>query len=146
MTETLILVKIAGRNCALRASDVETVIDITEITNIPRAPAYVVGLTALRSQALTVLDSRIITGAQCDEFPTDQRGVVIEVDGYSYALLVDQVGEVGSMLNEVEQITGGFGSNWQSFAEGMVDSEIGPVLLLNARMLVTHPEQAVNAA
>lgn len=146
MTQPLILFKIAGRRCALLARDVQAVIELKAITAVPRAPNYVIGLTALRSQTLTVLETRRLVGEQPDSFPTDTRAAVIEVEGYSYALQVDEIRDVGEMETQPEQIAGGFGANWQSFAEGVVETSEGPVLLLNASNFIAQCENSQRAA
>jgi purine-binding chemotaxis protein CheW len=56
MNELYLIVGIAGEKVAFRASDVQSVVEIDRITPAPRAPAYIAGLAALRSRALTVID------------------------------------------------------------------------------------------
>ena len=146
MNEVVILAEIAGRPCAFRASEVETVIELETVTPIPRAAPHVLGLTALRSQAMTVLDCRLIVKAEASEFATDSRAAVVRVDGHSYALCVDKVRDVSSMSNEPVQIAGGFGKIWSNFSEGMIETENGPVLLLSACKLIASSEEAQFAA
>ncbi len=142
MAEVLILTQIAGRACALRASDVETVIEIETITPVPRAPEHICGLTTLRSQVLTVIDSRIIIGEATDTFPTDNRAAVFRADGHSYALRVDALHDVDEMIGEPEQIAGGFGGVWSRIAEGMAETKAGPVLILKPAELARTSEDA----
>ncbi len=146
MSEPLIIFKIAGRSCALMASDVQTVIELSAITPVPRAPEYIVGLAALRSQTLTVIDTRLVVGQAPSNFPTDHRAAVVQVSGHSYAFRVDQVCDVGTMLSDADTIPGGFGTNWQAFAKGMVETEMGPALLLNAANFIASCDQSVAAA
>lgn len=146
MSDVVILTTIAGRPCAFHASEVETVIEIDGITAIPRAPPHVIGLTALRSQALTVMDSRVIVGDDPKEFSTDSRAAVIRVDSHSYALLVDQISDVSTMLCEPNSLPGGFGKRWSNFAEGLIETDRGPVLLLSAPRLIASSEQSCNVA
>ncbi|MEP2736896.1 MAG: chemotaxis protein CheW [Erythrobacter sp.] len=146
MNEVIILAQIAGRPCAMRASEVETVIEIGTITPIPRAPPYILGLTALRSQALTVVDCRTIVGAELDDFTTDSRAAVVRVEGHSYALRVDEIRDVATTANEPETIAGGFGKVWSDFAEGLVETDAGPVLLISASKLLASTEKPQFAA
>ncbi len=146
MAEVLILTQIAGRACALRASDVETVIEIETITPVPRAPKHISGLTTLRSQALTVIDSRIVIGEAPGAYPTDNRAAVFRADGHSYALRVDALHDVDEMIGDPEQIVGGFGAVWSRIAEGMVETAGGPVLLLKAAELARTGEGAREAS
>jgi len=146
MNTPLILFTIAGRSCALEAQDVQTVIELDEITVVPRAPEVVLGLTALRSQTLTVLDTRLIVGQTPSDFPTDTRAAVVEVAGHSYALIVDQIRDVGSMKSEIQSVSTGFGEPWSDFARGMVETSTGLVLLLDPTQFVATCELSRDAA
>jgi purine-binding chemotaxis protein CheW len=146
MNEILILAQIADRPCAFRASDVETVIEVQAITPIPRAPPHILGLTTLRSQALTVLDCRAIAGENPEDFSTDSRAVAVQTGAHSYALRVDEVRDVAMMASEPVQISGGFGDIWSEFAEGMAETDAGPVLVLNPAQILAFIEKMRCAA
>ena len=54
MSELVVIVEIGHRRAALRTGDVQSVVELEAISVVPRAPAFVFGLTALRSSTLTV--------------------------------------------------------------------------------------------
>ena len=56
MNQLLLIVNIAGQMVALRADDVQSVIELDSLIAVPRAPAHIAGLSALRSRLLTVID------------------------------------------------------------------------------------------
>lgn len=146
MSDLVILVDIAGRKCALDADDVASVIEIDRTTPVPRAPGHIVGLTALRSQALTVIDCRLAID-NADQPPAAcERSPVVKVDGHSYALLVDAVHDVATARTEPIVIEGGFGENWNDAAQGMVETDLGPALLINIASLVRGPVLRTEAA
>ncbi|HBQ54425.1 MAG TPA: chemotaxis protein CheW, partial [Erythrobacter sp.] len=62
MNDLLLMCMVAGRRAAIPAIRVQSVIEIEDITPIPGAPAFIRGLTALRSQALTVIDCSVALG------------------------------------------------------------------------------------
>ena len=62
MNELLLMCLIAGRRAAIPAIRVQSVIEIDDITPIPGVPSFIRGLTALRSQALTVIDCPVALG------------------------------------------------------------------------------------
>ena len=70
----------------------KSVIEIGTVTPIPRAPAWISGITALRSQALTVIDCRRAIGLGTGsggveaDWPTDHRAAVV-AEGWSPAVL-----------------------------------------------------------
>ena len=140
MKPLVLIVQIGGRRCAISAADVKSVIDLGRIVPVPRAPAFIAGLTTLRSQALTVIDCRRALGLDDAVWPTDARAAVITVDGHSYALMVDAIEDIASALSEAGQIPGGFGACWQGTAHGMIETGIGPALLLNLVPLIAGPD------
>ncbi|MEL7446762.1 MAG: chemotaxis protein CheW, partial [Pseudomonadota bacterium] len=140
MNELMVMAEIAGRRCALRAHDVQSVIELGELTPVPRTPDFIAGITALRSQALTVIDCRKALGIDPASFDTDSRAAVIKASGHPYALMVDKIEDITTAQSEPDQVVGGFGSEWSRVAAGMVETSIGPALLLNAEVLVAGPE------
>ena len=99
--DLLVIALIAGRRCALSALDVKSVIEVSAVTPIPRAPVWIAGITALRSQALTVIDCRRAIGvAGAGEWPTDHRAIVVADGGHSYALLVDGIEDITTAAGE----------------------------------------------
>ena len=138
--ELLVIVQIAGRRCALCALDVKSVIEIGTVTPIPRAPSWISGITALRSQALTVIDCRSALGISDQEWPTDHRAVVVSNGGYSYALTVDGIDDITTAAGECGQVPGGFGAEWSRVATGMIETLAGPALMLDLSALLAGPE------
>lgn len=142
--ELLVVARVAGRACAFSALDVKSVIEIGTVTPIPRAPAWIAGITALRSQALTVIDCRraigLEGGAGGAAWPTDHRAVVVAEGGHSYALLVDVIEDITTAASDAGQVPGGFGPEWSRIASGMVETMAGPALLVDLPALLAGPE------
>lgn len=138
--DLLVIAQIAGRRCALSALDVKSVIEIGAITAIPRAPDHIAGITALRSQALTVIDCRLALGFVQHDWPTDTRAVVVAEGGYSYALMVDNIQDITTAIDAPQQVPGGFGTAWSRVATGMVETMIGPALLIDLAALLAGPD------
>lgn len=138
--DLLVISRIAGRRCALAALDVKSVIEIGTVTPIPRAPAWIAGITALRSQALTVIDCRSALGLGGDTWATDHRAVVVAEGGHSYALMVDSIEDITTAVGEAGQVPGGFGAEWSRVATGMIETLAGPALMLDLAALLAGPE------
>ena len=141
MNELMVMAQIAGRRCALPALKVQSVIELGVITPVPRSPAYVVGITALRSQALTVIDCRLALGFATIEWPTDERAAVVSVGGHPYALMIDAIEDIATSLGAAEQVTGGFGPEWSRAARGMIETATGPALLIDLPTIIAGPIQ-----
>jgi purine-binding chemotaxis protein CheW len=138
--DLLVVARIAGRACAFGALDVKSVIEIAAVTPIPRAPAWIAGITALRSQALTVIDCRRAIGMPDIRWPTDHRAIVVAHGGHAYALLVDVIEDITIAASDAGQVPGGFGSEWSRVATGMVETMAGPALLVDLPALLAGPE------
>lgn len=148
MSQLLVIAQIAGRRCALSALDVKSVIDLGAVTPIPRTPDYIAGITALRSQALTVIDCRLALGLAGNSgplggghiWPTDHRAAVVAEGGHAYALMVDRIEDITTAVGEPGQVPGGFGPEWSRVATGMIETMIGPALLIDLAALLAGPD------
>lgn len=142
MDDLLLLTRIAGRPAVFRACDIRSIIEIGEITPVPRAPAYVAGLAALRSRALTVIDSREALGTTNTASTADERAPVVEVDGHAYALLVDRVDDVVSGIGQPTPAAATLGPDWTRVAQGMIETTAGPAILVDVVALISGPRRA----
>ncbi|UAB77965.1 chemotaxis protein CheW [Erythrobacter sp. SCSIO 43205] len=136
MNTLLVMAQIAGRRCAIEAPNVDAVIEIGAITPVPRTPEYISGITAMRSQALTVIDARTALGFDQTAFPVDHRAIVASLNGDLYAFRVDIIEDVCTAMSEPETVPGGFGEGWTQVSPGLVETRVGPALLLNLSALL----------
>ncbi|EAQ29093.1 chemotaxis protein CheW [Erythrobacter sp. NAP1] len=146
MNELLVMCQIAGRRCAFRANDVQSVIEIGAITPVPRTPDHIAGLTALRSQALTVIDCRRAIGFDPQAYSLDHRAIVVASSGYSYALRIDSIEDITSAIGEPGTVPGGFGAEWSNAASGLVETRTGPALMMDLSALIAGQVSIENAA
>jgi purine-binding chemotaxis protein CheW len=138
-----VIAQIAGRRCAFSALDVKSVIELGAVTPVPRTPDYIAGITAVRSQMLTVIDCRLALGfgSGTDQiWPTDDRAAVASHGGHSYALVVDGIEDITTAVGEPGQIPGGFGAQWLRVTRGMIETMVGPALLVDIAALIDGPE------
>ncbi len=146
MNDLLVMAQIAGRRCALPAHDVQSVIEIGAITPVPRSPGFIAGITAMRSQALTVIDCRRALGFDPAPWSIDHRAIVVAVNGYSYALRVDSIEDITTGIAEPGTVPGGFGPEWSRVATGMIETRVGPSLLVDLEVLIAGPDSLGEAA
>ena len=147
MSSLLLVVEIAGERVALPSADTESVVELDTLIPVPRAAPHVAGLSALRSRVLTVIDAR----RSLDLGDTDcsdgiREAVVVELDGHHYALIVDQVEDVVERLSEPSTVRSAMGAGWERVALGMVETEMGPILLVDVAALVSGADQSRVAA
>lgn len=137
MNSLLLVVEIAGERVALPSCETESVVELDTLIPVPRAASHVAGLSALRSRVLTVIDAtRSLDLGDSDCSDGIREAVVVELDGHHYALLVDQVEDVVESLSEPSPVRGAMEAGWERVARGMVETETGPILLVDVAALV----------
>jgi len=119
MNNLYLIVQIAERPVALPAAQVGSVVEIDEIAPVPRSPAHVAGLFALRSRVLTVIDTRASLCLPPADPAKSANAAIVGHDGHSYALLVDEVDDVIE-AGAPEPSPAVLEPNWASAALGVV--------------------------
>jgi len=141
MSALLLVVTIAGERVALPSEAVESVVELDALSPVPRAAPHIAGLSALRSRVLTVVDcTRSLELGVTDCSDGIREAAVVELDGHHYALIVDSVEDVVEALTEPAPVRAAMGPGWERAAEGMVETEMGPLLLLDLTALVAGQE------
>ena len=143
MNELLLIVTISGQRVALPASAVESVVELDTLIPVPRAGPHVAGLSALRSRVLTVIDC--MRSLELGSSPTGDgilEAAVVEVDGHHYALIVDSVEDVVEAASDPSPVRAAMGPGWERASIGMVDTEEGPLLMIDVAMLVAGSAEA----
>jgi purine-binding chemotaxis protein CheW len=142
MAHLYLIAQIAGRAVAIDSDQVESVVDIGEVTAVPRASEHVRGLAALRSRVVTVVDTQSALGLAASGEEA-RRAVITQIEGHHYALLVEALEDVAPF--ELLPLAGGItlDSAWRSAARGIVERDGEPILAIDLAALV--PGQAAAA-
>lgn len=142
MAHLYLIAQIAGRTVAIDSDQVESVVDIGEVTAIPRAAEHVRGLAALRSRVVTVVDTQSALGLEPSGVEA-RRAVITLIDGHHYALLVDALDDVAPF--DLLPLAGGVALNsaWRAAGRGIVERDGEPILAIDLASLV--PGHAVAA-
>jgi purine-binding chemotaxis protein CheW len=141
MNELLLIVSIGEQRVALPAVAVESVVELDTLIPVPRAPPHVAGLSALRSRVLTVIDclrSLELGVSDCSE--GIREAAVVELDGHHYALIVDVVEDVVEALSDPTPVRAAMEAGWERASIGMVETETGPILLVDVAALISGAE------
>jgi len=141
MNELLLIVSIGEQRVALPAVAVESVVELDTLIPVPRAPPRVAGLSALRSRVLTVIDclrSLELGVSDCSE--GIREAAVVELDGHHYALIVDVVEDVVEALSDPSPVRAAMEAGWERASIGMVETETGPILLVDVAALISGAE------
>jgi purine-binding chemotaxis protein CheW len=141
MNELLLVVTIADERVALPAAAVESVVELDTLIPVPRAAPHVAGLSALRSRVLTVIDCRrSLELSATDSSDHVREAAVVELDGHHYALIVDAVEDVVAATSEPSPIRAAMGAGWERVSLGMVETECGPLLVVDVPGLISGIE------
>jgi purine-binding chemotaxis protein CheW len=141
VSELLLVVTIAGERVALPASAVEAVVELDTLIPVPRAAPHVAGLSALRSRVLTVIDCmRSLELGDTDCSDGIREAAVVELEGHHYALIVDLVEDVIESLSDPAPVRAAMGPGWERVSQGMVETESGPLLLVDVAALIAGIE------
>ena len=138
MDRSLLLVSIAGERAAVASEIIRSVGELDGITPVPRSPEHIAGLAALRSRAMTVVDCRSALELSEAAEPASL-AVVVEIDEFLYALVVDAVEEVVPFDTEPSEIRADLLPGWARAAIGMVETSAGPALVLAPAKLIEGP-------
>ena len=142
MNQLLLIVTIAGERVALPAEAVESVVELDALIPVPRAAPHIAGLSALRSRVLTVIDCmRALDLGVSDCSDGIREAAVVELEGHHYALIVDAVEDVVEALTEPQPVRAAMGSGWERASVGMVETESGPLLLVDVAALIGGAER-----
>jgi purine-binding chemotaxis protein CheW len=141
VNELLLIVTVAGQRVALPAAAVESVVELESLIPVPRAAPHVAGLSALRSRVLTVIDCvRSLELGANDHSGKILEAAVVEIDGHHYALIVDVVEDVVEALSEPTPVRAAMAAGWERVSCGMVETEAGPLLLVDIANIIAGVE------
>ena len=71
-----------------------------------------------------------------------REAAVVELDGHHYALIVDLVEDVVESLSEPATVRAAMEPGWDRVSQGMVETEQGPLLLVDVAALIAGAAEA----
>ena len=91
--------------------------------------------------SLTVIDCmRSLELGTTDCSDGIREAAVVELDGHHYALIVDLVEDVVEALSDPTPVRAAMGAGWERVSQGMVETEQGPLLLVDVAALIAGAE------
>jgi len=139
MSGLYLIVRMAGETVALPAADVESVVEIDAVVSVPGAARHIIGLSALRSRVVTVVDCAASLGREPSEARTRRDAVVAVVEGHPYALLVDGVDDVAASGGAAQELAAQAAPGWRRAARGQIEIGQNMLLLADIASLVAGP-------
>ncbi|MFP4556684.1 MAG: chemotaxis protein CheW [Bacteroidales bacterium] len=128
--------KLGDEEFAAHVSKVLNILEMTKITEVPKAPEYMKGVINLRGTVLPVIDTRIKFGMTPTEYTTNTCIIVldIEVDGETIQVgaLVDAVQAVLEIDKKQIMPPPSIGSKYRSeFIEGVANIDEKFIMILD---------------
>ena len=122
---------------------VREVLRSTEVSPVPGAPAYVLGIISLRGNVVTIIDLRDRFGLSSRETDDASRILILESGDYVVGFLVDSVREVVELsASEVEPAPDTGSGDSSRFISGLTNRKDGLLILVDASKLLSEDELA----
>ena len=114
-----------------------------EISPVPGAPHYVLGIINLRGNVVAIIDTRSRFGLPRREVDDASRIVILEAGDFVVGFLVDSVSEVAELDNSKIEPPPDTGSGDASkFISGLYNRKEGLLILIDANKLLSEDEMA----
>lgn len=145
--QQIIIFKLDEKLYGVNIDQVREITRVGEISPVPKAPKYVLGVTNLRGQITTVIDLRKRLGMQPKAIDKQSRMMIIEAEGNSEGVIVDSVVEVTMIpkadIEEPPKIMEA-SKNKSNYLVGIGKKDNKLIILLDLRKLLS-PEALVKA-
>ncbi len=135
--------RLGGEKYGINVVQVREVLRNTEITPVPGAPDFVLGIINLRGNVVTVIDTRMRFGLPVREMDDSSRIVIIESDEQVVGMLVDSVAEVLDLkATDIEPAPTVGNDQSAKYIQGVASLEDELLILVDLEKLLGLQEQA----
>lgn len=144
-TDSYFTFKIGNEEYATHVDEVKNILELQEITKIPKAPEYMIGVINLRGSVLPIIDTRIKFGMTATEFTNNTCIVVMELktdsDIINVGALVDEVEAVREINSDDINPSPSIGNSYKSeFITGVAKLDENFIMILDVIKLITNKE------
>jgi len=132
---------LGGESYGIRVLKVQEIQRYSEISPIPGAPSYVLGIINLRGSVISVLNTREKFGLPDYEITDDSRIVILEVGKQIIGILVDSVAEVITLQASDVDLAPNVGNDETAkFIDGVSNKSGELLILLDAEKILNEDE------
>lgn len=133
--------RLSGESYGIPVLKVQEIQRYSEISPIPGAPSYVLGIINLRGNVISVLNTRERFGLEELEVTDNTRIVILEAAGQIVGILVDSVAEVISVKASEVDIAPNVGNDETAkFIDGVSNKDGELLILLDAEKILNDDE------
>jgi purine-binding chemotaxis protein CheW len=130
----------------INVMQIREVLRYTEITPVPGAPYYVLGIINLRGNVVTVIDTRSRFGLPRGSVDNSSRIVVVEVDNQVIGMLVDSVAEVTYINKSDIEVAPNVGNDETSrFIQGVCNKNDELLILVELEKMLESKSSVADA-
>ncbi len=128
----------------LNIMDVQEIILVGEITEIPEVPEYVRGLINLRGKVIPIVDLRVRFGLSAAEPSEDTRIIVSNNGSITFGIVVDAVNEVLRIeQDQIDPPPKGMSNANSDYLLGLVKMKEKIMILLDINKIMSSEEKEV---
>ena len=144
-THEYVTVEVAGQLFGIEVINIHDVFQPTSLTHVPMVPPEVRGVLNLRGRIVTAIDARQRLGLP--EAENEDQAIMaigVEIDGESYGLIIDGVGEVLRLEGrDCEAVPSNMDPRWQQVSKGIyrLDDRLLIVLDIEKMLNIEEAEQ-----
>jgi purine-binding chemotaxis protein CheW len=133
--------KLENETYGINVLNVQEVQRYSEISPIPGAAAFVLGMINLRGKVITVVDTRTKFGLPEYSIDDDSRILILESDQHVIGLLVDSVAEVNSIKSsEIDDAPNVGNTESSRFIQGVCNKNDTLLVLLDSDKILSEEE------
>ena len=134
---------LAGETYAVNVMQVQEVLRVAEITPVPGAPDYVLGIINLRGNVVTVIDARKRMGLPPPMRDESSSIAIIEVHHQVVGILVDSVAEVVDLRpSEIDSAPNVGNEEASRYIQGVASRDGELLILLDLNKFLSTAEWA----
>jgi len=134
-----LVILIGGQMFGIPVLQVQDVLRQQKVTRVPLAPPEVAGAMNLRGRIVTAINVRRRLGMPDLDAAKPTMSVVVEHEGELYSLIIDQVGDVLSLLNsDFESVPATLDPLWRDIATGIFRLEDKLMVVIDVSRLLQH--------
>jgi purine-binding chemotaxis protein CheW len=116
--------ELGGERYALDIQLVREIVEMMQITPIPRAPPFISGVINLRGEITNIMNLNTLLGLANQQIRDNQKIIVLVPEaagGSNVGILVDDVSSVLQVPDsDIDHIGEGFASEFSSFVKGII--------------------------
>ncbi|QKQ28251.1 chemotaxis protein CheW [Candidatus Reidiella endopervernicosa] len=133
--------RLADESYGIDVMQVREVLRNTEISPVPGAPGYVLGIINLRGNVVSIIDTRTRFGLPIHEADDSSRILILETADTVIGFLVDSVNDVAELnAADIEPAPDTGSGNTANYISGLSNRESGLLILLDSNKMLTEEE------